>query len=215
MSLRRHCRQNPLPRRRRGLAAPLALPAGFGALLVVGASAAASDGAVSPGWVLALAAVIVTAGAAIAETAVAPVLAVIGWLTVVGFSRAPYAHLRPTGQLAGEAAATIAACTVIGLLTGVVVRRIAGSFTLWIVEISGRPDDGAAELHGAAELQARLSCRRGEHRARRSADLIWRDARRRRASGTGARGAAASAGRRLPLLTLALSAPGPAPGPRR
>ena len=46
----------PRQRRRRRLAAPLALPAGFGALLVVGAAAAATHGAVSAGWVLGLAA---------------------------------------------------------------------------------------------------------------------------------------------------------------
>ena len=47
--------------RRRGLAAPLALPAGFAALLVVGAIAAGTDGGLSAGWVLGLAAAIVLA----------------------------------------------------------------------------------------------------------------------------------------------------------
>ncbi|MGH3396496.1 MAG: hypothetical protein ACRDPO_17580, partial [Streptosporangiaceae bacterium] len=79
--------------RRRGLAAPLALPAGFGALLVVGAIAAGTDGGLPAGWVLGLAAAIVLAGSAVSEPAVAPVLGVIGWLTVAGFSRAPYAQL--------------------------------------------------------------------------------------------------------------------------
>jgi two-component system, OmpR family, sensor histidine kinase KdpD len=200
------------PRRRRGLAAPLALPVGFGALLVVGASAAASDGALPPGWVLLLAAVIVTAGAAIAETAVAPVLGLIGWLTVVGFSRAPYAQLRPTGHLAAEAAVVIVACTVIGLLSGAVVRRIARSFTLWIVEIPGRPGGDAAGREGPAELQPEAEVQReaepltvvvrGGGTARRFADLT---------GGISARRVALAcvllvAG--LPLLTLALSAPG-------
>jgi two-component system, OmpR family, sensor histidine kinase KdpD len=156
----------------------------------VGASAAASGGALSPGWVLALAAVIVTIGAAIAETAAVPVLAVIGWLTVVGFSRAPYAHLQPTGHLAGEAAITIAAGTVIGLLTGVVVRRIARSYTLWIVEIPGRPDSGARPRRFAGLPRIKT---------RRFADLT---------GGIGARrvlaGVLLVAGL-LPLLTLALS----------
>ena len=207
-----------LPPRRRGLAAPLALPVGFGSLLVVGASAAASDGALSPGWVLLLAAVIVTAGAAIAETAVAPVLGLIGWLTVVGFSRAPYAHLRPTGHLAAQAAVTIVAGTVIGLLTGAVVRRIARSFTLWIVEIPGRPDgdpaqrdvpaerDVSAGLDSLAEIQPEAEPRtvlvRGGGTTRRFADLT---------GGISARRVVLAcvlmvAG--LPLLTLALSAPG-------
>ncbi len=183
------------PRRRRGISAPLALPVGFGALLVVGASAAASGGGLSPGWVLALAAVIVTAGAAFAETAAVPVLGVIGWLTVVGFSRAPYAHLRPTGQMAAEAAITIAACTVIGLLTGSMVRRIAGSFTLWIVEIPGRPARQASRHDAPASPSLTGS------KTRRFADLT---------GGIGARrvlaGVLLVAG--LPLLTLVLSARG-------
>jgi len=178
------------PRRRRGIAAPLALPAGFGALLVIGASAAASGGALSAGWVLVLAAAVVTVGAAIAETAAVPVLAVIGWLTVVGFSRAPYAHLQPTGQLAGVAAVTIAAGTVIGLLAGVMVRRIARSYTLWIVEIPGRPDRGE---------RPRRFARLPHREARRFADLT---------GGIGARrvlaGVLLVVGL-LPLLTFALS----------
>jgi two-component system, OmpR family, sensor histidine kinase KdpD len=178
-----------LPRRRRGIAGPLALPVGFGALLVVGASAAASGGVLSAGWVLILAAIIVTAGAAIAETAAIPVLAVIGWLTVVGFSRAPYAHLQPTGQLAGEAAATIAGGTIIGLLTGAVVRRVARSYTLWIVEIPGRADPGATTRRFAGLVGSKR---------RRFADLT---------GGIGARrvlaGVLLVAG--LPLLTLGLS----------
>ncbi len=186
------------PRRRRGISAPLALPVGFGALLVVGACAAASGGGLSPGWVLVLAAVIVTAGAAFAETAAALVLGAIGWMTVVGFSRAPYAHLQPTGQLAAEAAITITGCTVIGMLTGMVVRRFAGSFTLWIVEIPGRPeDDGTAEPEGAAERRSLVL--RGGRATRHLADLT---------GGIGARrvlaGVLLVAG--LPLLTLALSA---------
>jgi two-component system, OmpR family, sensor histidine kinase KdpD len=124
-----------LPRRRRGLAAPLALPAGFGALLVIGASAAASHGALSARWVLALVALVVLAGSAVAEPAVAPVLGVISWLTVIGFSRPPYAQLQPTARLAGQAALVIGGCTVTGIAAGVAARRLAGSVTLWIVDV--------------------------------------------------------------------------------
>jgi len=141
--------------------------------------------------VLALCAVIVTIGAAIAETVAVPVLAVVGWLTVVGFSRAPYAHLQPTGHLAGEAAITIAAGTAIGLLTGVVVRRIARSYTLWIVEIPGRPDRGERPRRSASLPRSKTR--------RRFTDLT---------GGIGARrvlaGVLLVAGL-LPLLTLALS----------
>ena len=94
----------PPPARRRGLAAPLALPAGFFALLLVGAAAAGTHGGVSAGWVLGFAAAVVAAGSAVAELAAAPVLAVIGWLTVIGFSRPPYAQLRPDDRLAAGAA---------------------------------------------------------------------------------------------------------------
>src|SRR5215470_501980 len=93
-----------LLRRRRGLAAPLALPAGFAALLIVGAAAAATHGTVSAGWVLGLAAAIVLAGSAVAEPTVALVLGAIGWLTVIGFSRPPYAQLQLSGSRAAAAA---------------------------------------------------------------------------------------------------------------
>jgi two-component system, OmpR family, sensor histidine kinase KdpD len=123
--------------RRRGLAAPLALPAGFAALLVVGAAAAGTGGRVSAGWVLVLAAIIVAAGSLLAEPAVAPLLGAIGWLTVVGFSRAPYAQLHPTGPVAARAAITLGACCLAGVAVGAGVRRLASSFTLWIVDVPG------------------------------------------------------------------------------
>ena len=137
------------PARRRGLSAPLALPAGFAALLAVGALAAASHGAVSAGWVLVLASVIAFLGAAVAEPPVAPVLGTIAWLTVTGFSRAPYAHLRPASTLALQAAIVIAACTAAGIGAGAVVRRFAASFTLWIVDTPGQPDFGHTGPGGA------------------------------------------------------------------
>jgi signal transduction histidine kinase len=121
--------------RRRGLAAPLALPAGFAALLTLGAVAAGTGGSVGPLWVLIIAGIIVTAGAAVAEPAVAPLLGAIGWLTVAGFSGAPYAQLHMTGAVAGRAAITMCACALIGAGAGVMVRRIASSVTLWIVEV--------------------------------------------------------------------------------
>ena len=128
------------PRRRRGLAAPLALPAGFGALLVIGAAAAASHGALSARWVLVLVAVVVLGGSLVAEPAVAPVLGVIGWLTVIGFSRPPYAELQPTARLAITAALVLAGCTVTGIAAGVLARRLAGSVTLWVVDVPAPSD---------------------------------------------------------------------------
>ena len=169
------------PPRRRGLAAPLALPAGFAALLILGATAAGTHGAVSAGWVLVVAAVIVTVAAAVAERAVAPVLAVIGWLTVAGFSQPPYAQLRVTGRPAAEAAIVLAACTLTGLTTGALVRRALASVTLWIVEIPG---------HGAT---------RRVRPQRRLADLTGSVGTRRVIAGV-----ILAAG--LPLLTVAISA---------
>jgi two-component system sensor histidine kinase KdpD len=177
-------------RRRRGLAAPLALPAGFAALLIIGAAAAASHGGLSAAWVLILAAVVVTAGAAVAEPPVAPVLGVIGWLTVAGFSRAPYAQLHLTGFDAGRAAAVLAACTAAGVAGGVVVRHLAASFTLWIVDVS--QDGQPAAQDGQDEVR----------RPRRIADLSGGIGGRRVLAGV----LLAAAG--LPLLTLALSARG-------
>jgi two-component system sensor histidine kinase KdpD len=145
-------------RRRRGLAAPLALPAGFGGLLVVGAIAAASHGGLSAGWVLVLAASIVTAGSAVAEPTVAPVLGAIGWLTVVGFSRAPYAQLHVTGAGAGRAGLVIVVCTAAGVVVGTMMRRLASSFTLWIVDVSVNPPAGDQEPAGqAARRQRRIT----------------------------------------------------------
>jgi two-component system, OmpR family, sensor histidine kinase KdpD len=142
-------------RRRRGVAAPLALPACFGALFLVGTLAAGTDGWVDATWVLALATVIVTAGCFLAEPAAAPLLGPIGWLTVVGFSHAPYAQLRLTGPVAARAAIVVAAGTLAGVGAGVLMRRIASSFTLWIVDTpkdswppadqaAGRPEQSAA-----------------------------------------------------------------------
>jgi signal transduction histidine kinase len=146
-------------RRPRGLAAPLALPAGFAALLIVGAVAAGTHGGLSGGWVLGLAAGVVLAAAAVSEAAVVPVLAVVGWLTVIGFSRAPYAQLQPGTAHAGLAALVIAASAAAGLGGGLALRRLAAGFTLWIVDVTGVPEPGAdAGLAGwpagPAELDA-------------------------------------------------------------
>ncbi len=144
---------NPRSRlsRRRGIAAPLALPAGLGALLVVGAAAAGTDGRLSGGWVLILAAVVVTTCSAVAEPVVAPLLGVVGWLTVAGFSRPPYAELQVSGPAAARAAVVIGCAVVAGVAAGMLVRWLASSFTLWIVEVSGeRPAVRSAEAEPGA-----------------------------------------------------------------
>jgi len=57
-------------------------------------------------------------------------LAGIGWLTAVGFSRSPYAQLRPTGTAAAHAAIVLAACAVAGAGLGLVFRWYARRLTL-------------------------------------------------------------------------------------
>jgi two-component system sensor histidine kinase KdpD len=121
----------------RGIPAPFALPAGSAALLVVGAIAAGMHGRLPATGVLAGVAIIVTGVSLVAEPLTAPVLSVIGWLTVVGFSRPPYAELRPTGPVAAQAAVTMAACCLLGAGVGLLVRQLGSSFTLWIVDVRG------------------------------------------------------------------------------
>src|SRR5258708_34835318 len=104
----------PTGSRRQGLAAPLALPAGFAALLVIGAIAAGSGGAGGATWILGLAAAVVAAGSVVGEPAVAPLLGVIGLLTVIGFFPPPNAQLHLTGPLAVRAAIVICACRLGG-----------------------------------------------------------------------------------------------------
>lgn len=149
------------PRRSRGLSARGALPSGFAALLVVGAAAAASNGGLSARWVLALGALIVLVGSLVAGPAAAPVLGVIGWLTIIGFSQPPYAELQPAARLAGPAGLVIGGCTAVGIVAGVVLRCLTASVTLWIVEVPGPPASvpAGALAHGVPPL-ASASARR-------------------------------------------------------
>src|SRR5437868_1219220 len=91
----------------RGLAAPFALFAGFAALFAVGTVAAGLHGRLSATGVLIASAMVVGAVSLIAEPLAAPPLTAIGWLTAVGFSRPPYADLRPTGPHAVHAAVVL------------------------------------------------------------------------------------------------------------
>ncbi|HEV3295685.1 MAG TPA: DUF4118 domain-containing protein [Streptosporangiaceae bacterium] len=117
------------------LPAHVALPAGFAALLVVGAAAAATHGGLGATAVLVLAGIVVTAVAAAAELPAAPVICVIGWFTAAGFSRAPYAQLRLTDPAGLRAAVVMAGCTVLGVAIGALVRALAPSFRLWVVDV--------------------------------------------------------------------------------
>jgi two-component system, OmpR family, sensor histidine kinase KdpD len=122
---------------RRGLAAHYALPAGYAALLVVGAIAAGLHGRLPATGVLILAGLVVYAGAAVTEPLAAVTFGLIGWLTVAGFSRPPYAQLRMTGPVAARAALVMAGCVLVGVGTGLLVREVVPWFRLGSMSTRG------------------------------------------------------------------------------
>ncbi|HZC60437.1 MAG TPA: DUF4118 domain-containing protein [Streptosporangiaceae bacterium] len=139
----------------RGLAAHFALPAGFTALLVTGALAAGLGGRLPATGVLIIAGAVVLFISAVSEPLVAPVLGVIGWLTVAGFSHPPYAQLRMTGPVAVRATVVMAGCVLAGAGTGLMVRWLVSSFRLGIVRVHGeRPAGGEAGWTGLTGLAA-------------------------------------------------------------
>ena len=191
---------------RRGLAAPFALPLGFAMLLAVGTVAAALGGRFPATGVLIACAVVAGVMSFVAEPLAAAPLALIGWLTAIGFSRPPYAQLRPTGPVAWHAAIAIAASALAAAGLGVLYRWCAGRFTLVGMGASieaGRPGSAAAAGQDMPERPeaGRLILAYPEH-ARR-AGLAGAIDLRRRLSGVVLALAA------LPLLTLALVAARP------
>jgi two-component system sensor histidine kinase KdpD len=110
--------------------APYALPAGFAMFLAVGTVAAALHGRLTATGVL-IACTAVAAAVSFAAHPIASVpLAGIGWLTAVGFSRPPYAQLRPTGPAAAHAAIVLAIGALAGAGLGLVFRWCARRLTL-------------------------------------------------------------------------------------
>jgi two-component system sensor histidine kinase KdpD len=116
--------------RQRGLPAPYALPAGFAAFLAVGTVAAVLHGRLDATGVLIACAAVAGAMSFVAEPVASVLLAGIGWLTVAGFSRPPYAQLRPTGTAAGHAAVVVGATSLACAALGVVFRWYARRRTL-------------------------------------------------------------------------------------
>ncbi len=156
----------------RGLAAHVALPAGFTGLLLTGALAAGLGGRLPATGVLILAAAVVLAISVVAEPLVAPVLGVIGWLTVAGFSHPPYAQLRMTGPVAVRAAVTMAICVLAGAGIGLMVRWLASSFRLGIVHVrGGRPEGGDAGRSGIT-APAGKTMRTGLRGRRQAAGIV-------------------------------------------
>src|SRR5579864_8747295 len=114
----------------RGIPAPYALPVGFAALLAVGTVAAALHGRLDATGVLTACTVVAGAVSFAAEPIAAVALAGIGWLTVAGFSRPPYAQLRPTGTAAAHAAVVLGVTALAGAGLGVVFRWYLRRLTL-------------------------------------------------------------------------------------
>jgi K+-sensing histidine kinase KdpD len=142
--------------RRRTVAAPYALPAGCGALLLIGAIAAATGGALSAGWVLALAALVVVAVGVLAEPGVLLFVTGAAWLATAGFSRPPYAQLQVTWRSGARAALVLAGCALAGLLIGAGMRWWTSSFTLWIVDVpdGGQFDEASAQARAWLDAAA-------------------------------------------------------------
>jgi len=142
---------------RQGLPAPYALPAGFAALFAIGTVAAGLNGRLPAIGVLIACALVVAVLSAAAEPLAALPLGLIGWLTVIGFSRPPYADLRPTGTVAAQAAAALTACALLGAGAGLVFRYLSARVTLESVERQRQSGISARrQLAGAALAVAGL-----------------------------------------------------------
>ena len=132
----------------RAIPAPYALPVGFAMFLAVGTVAAALHGRLPATGVLIACAAVAGAMSFAAEPVASVLLAGIGWLTVVGFSRPPYAQLRPTGPAAAHAAVVIGASALAGAVLGLVFRWYWRRLTLvsmgtYMGMRAGRPDPKA------------------------------------------------------------------------
>ena len=180
---------------RRGVPAPYALPAAFAALFAVGTVAAALNGRLPGTGVLTAAAIVVGVTALIAEPLASVPLGAIGWLTVAGFSRPPYADLRPTGAAAADAALVIGVTALGCGALGVLFRWLAARATLGCVSTGVNEDRQSAGADQSVEAQGDGSLSLRDR-------VAWTGAisSRRRLSGV----ALALAG--LPLLTLLLVA---------
>ena len=106
----------------RAIPAPFALPVGFAMFLAVGTVAAGLHGRLPATGVLIACAAVAGAVSFAAGPVASVLLAGIGWLTAVGFSRPPYAQLRPTGPGAAHAAIVIVASALAGAGLGLVFR---------------------------------------------------------------------------------------------
>ena len=114
----------------RAIPAPYALPVGFAMFLAVGTVAAGLHGRLPATGVLIACAAVAGVMSFAAEPVALVLLAGIGWLTTVGFSRPPYAQLRPTGPAAAHAALVIGASALAGAALGLLFRWYCRRLTL-------------------------------------------------------------------------------------
>src|SRR5215469_18493846 len=142
---------------RLGLAAPYALVAGYAALLAIGTVAAALHGRFSATGVLIAAAAVVTVWSFVAEPLAVIPLAVVGWLTAVGFSHPPYADLRVTGPQAANAAIVMGACALTAGGLGLLVRWSANRPILENVGAGGDAGQPGTEPGPAGDGRGRLA----------------------------------------------------------
>jgi len=142
---------------RRGLAAPYALVTGYAALLAIGTVAAALHGRFSATGVLIAAAAVVTVWSFLAEPLAVIPLAVVGWLTAVGFSHPPYADLRLTGRRAANAAIVMGACALTAGGLGLLMRWSANRPILENVGAGGEAGQPGAEPGPAGDGRGRLA----------------------------------------------------------
>jgi two-component system sensor histidine kinase KdpD len=111
--------------RERAYDGALVLPAGFTALLVLGATAAGLHGHLGPDWILAIAGLVTAVVAAIAEVRTIAPMVGISWLTVTGFSRPPYAQLQTTAHRGLVVAVVLVGCAVVPAAAAAWSRRLA------------------------------------------------------------------------------------------
>jgi two-component system sensor histidine kinase KdpD len=144
----------------RAAPAPYALPAGFAMFLAVGTAAAALHGRLTATGVLIACAAVAFAVSFTAEPVASVLLAGIGWLTVIGFSRPPYAQLRPAGPAAVHAAVVVAATALAGAGLGLVFRWFGRRLTLVSMGRTtgmrrGASDEGQPEAASDAAIGVR------------------------------------------------------------
>src|SRR6516225_3768129 len=134
----------------RAMPAPYVLPAGFAMFLAVGTVAAALHGRLTATGVLIACALVALVVSFAAEPVASVLLAGIGWLTVTGFSRPPYAQLRPTGPTAVHAAVVLGLSALAGAGLGLVFRWYSRRLTLVSMGRNPGPRRAASAAPGAA-----------------------------------------------------------------